>query len=84
MIYDCTSHVSPPILPDLRFASPAPPGALMAKLLVALMCAALTLFCGAREVKPGATTDRSDLAASLTFEAPPKADMPGGWGGGPG
>ena len=53
----------------------------MAQVLMALMCAALTLHCA--QETPGSATDRADLEVALTFEAPPKGDMPGGWGGGP-
>jgi Peptidase family S41 len=55
----------------------------MARVLIVLICTALALLCGAQEAKPGSVTGRSDLELSLSFEAPARGDMPGGWGGGP-
>ncbi len=53
------------------------------RFLLVLMFAALTLPCQAQDTSPGQSTDRSNLAAILGFEAQPTGDMPGGWHGGP-
>ncbi len=37
----------------------------------------------AQLLSPGGPTDRSDLAAALSFETQPVGVVPGGWGGGP-
>ena len=55
----------------------------MVRYLLVLRCAALTLPCQAQDIRPGQTTERSNLAAILSFEAQPNGDVPGGWGGGP-
>jgi len=55
----------------------------MARLLFALLCAALTLPSQAQDTHPAQSTDRSDLLKILSFEAQPKGGMPGGWAGGP-
>ncbi|MGO9865696.1 MAG: S41 family peptidase [Terriglobales bacterium] len=43
----------------------------------------MALVCQAQEAKPVTSTDHSELAAILSFEAPPTGTMPGGWSGGP-
>jgi C-terminal processing protease CtpA/Prc len=55
----------------------------MARLLFALLCAALTLPSQAQDTHPAQSTDRSDLPKILSFEAQPTGGMPGGWSGGP-
>src|SRR5580704_16890515 len=55
----------------------------MARLVVPLVCLALVLASYAQEAKPGMVTDRAELEAALSFEAPVRAGLPGGWGGGP-
>jgi C-terminal processing protease CtpA/Prc len=37
----------------------------------------------AQDATPSKSADHSELAAALAFEAEPKGNMPGGWGGGP-
>src|SRR5690348_7302024 len=55
----------------------------MKRFLLAFACAALAFPFHAQESSPTQWTDRSALIEKLGFEAQPKGDMPGGWGGGP-
>jgi C-terminal processing protease CtpA/Prc len=55
----------------------------MKRFLLAFACAALAFPFHAQESSPTQSTDRSALIEKLGFEAQPKGDMPGGWGGGP-
>ena len=55
----------------------------MARFLLAIVCAALTLPSQAQDTHPAQSTNRSDLPKVLIFEAQPNGGMPGGWGGGP-
>jgi C-terminal processing protease CtpA/Prc len=55
----------------------------MTRFLLALVCGALTLTCQAQDARPVQSTDRSDLAKILSFEAQPTGGIPGGWQGGP-
>lgn len=63
-----------------RMVSYHPP---MARFLLALISTTLALVCQAQEAKSGRLTDRSDLEAALSFEAPRTGDVPGGWRGRP-
>ncbi len=55
----------------------------MARFVVPLVCLALVLASYAQEAKSGMVTNRAELEAALSFEAPVRAGLPGGWGGGP-
>jgi C-terminal processing protease CtpA/Prc len=55
----------------------------MARILLVLACAALTLPSEAQDTGPVQSTDRTYLTKLLSFEVQPNGDMPGGWGGGP-
>lgn len=56
--------------------------AIMRPLLI-FLCVTVALAGNAQDPKAERPTDREEFEASLSFEAPPKGNMPGGWGGGP-
>src|SRR5215469_551708 len=51
--------------------------------LLIFLCVTLALAGNAQDAKTERPNDRAEFEASLSFEAPPKGDMPGGWRGGP-
>ncbi len=53
----------------------------MVRLLGTLTCAVLALLCQAQETTSRGSTDRSALAATLSFETGPAGGSPAGWGG---
>ena len=56
----------------------------MARFMLPLVCTVLVLGSYAQEAKSGTVTDRSEIEAALSFEAPPTTSgVPGGWRGGP-
>jgi hypothetical protein len=51
--------------------------------LLIFLCVTVALAENAQDPKTATPSDRAEFEASLSFEASPKGDMPGGWRGGP-
>jgi hypothetical protein len=67
----------------VRFAHNTSHRLSMTRSLFGLLCITMAFLCQAQNTKPEKSAGQLDLEAALSFEAPPRGEMPGGWVGGP-